>query len=138
MDDKLLRARQLYEALTERSSQRDDRALARSPEYREFLALGIALCQDMGAAGFDRLTEQFYGPEDPRSASAAAVLRHWWAGLSQLYGHPEDAQAKGGKPLSAKQDYVILTLAKRATVRRRSPKSGPGLTAGQAHPIKLQ
>lgn len=138
MDDRVLRARQLYEALTERSSQRDDRALARSAEYRELLALGIALCQDMGGVEFDRLTEQFYGPEDPRSAGAAGVLRHWWAGLSRLYGQPGQGHGLGGSPVSGNDDYVILALAKRATVRRRSPKSGPDLTPRQGHPIKLQ
>ena len=89
MDDRVLRARQLYEALTKGDKPPEDRVLARSPYYREMLALGIALCQDLGAAEFEGLSNQLYGAEDPRSEAAAPVLRHWWAGLSRLYGQDD-------------------------------------------------
>lgn len=137
MDDKVLRARQLYEALTQRACQRDDRHLARSAEYRELLALGIDLCQVLGADGFDRLTDQLYGAEDPRSAAAAEVLRHWWAGLARLYGQGDQGQTRGAKAVSANEDYVIFSMIDPATSRRRVPKSGAGLPPRQGHPVKL-
>ena len=142
MDDRVLRARQLYEALTKECKPFEDRVLARSPQYREMLALGIALCQDIGAAEFDLLTTQLYGPEDPRSEAAAAVLRHWWAGLSRLYGQDDLGRDRGAEPCSDNPDYVILRLTIPRHAGRRAPKSesaksGAGLTPRQDHPIKL-
>ncbi|MBL4930074.1 hypothetical protein [Fuscibacter oryzae] len=137
MDEKVLRARQLYEALTKGGRPPEDRVLARSPEYREMLALGITLCQELGAAEFEALSGQLFGPEDPRSAVAAGVLRHWWAGLSRLYGQDDLGRSRGGESSSANEDYVILKLAMPRHAGRRSPKSGPGLPPSHGHPVKL-
>ena len=137
MDERVLRARQLYEALTEGGKSPEDRVLARSPQYREMLALGIALCQEIGAAEFDLLTNQLYGPEDPRSETAAAVLRHWWAGLSRLYGQDDLGRVRGAEPCSVNEDYVILKVTMPRHGGRRLPKSGAGLTSRQGHSIKL-
>lgn len=138
MDERVLRARQLYEALTKEGKPFEDRVLARSPQYREMLALGIALCQDIGAAGFDLLTNQLYGPEDPRSETAAVALRHWWAGLSRLYGQDDLGRARSAEPCSANEDYVILRMTVPRHTGRRPPKSGVGLTSRQSHSVKLQ
>ena len=137
MDDRVLRARQIYEALTKGEKPPEDKVLARSPHYREMLALGIALCQDIGAAEFDLLTNQLYGPEDSRSETAAAVLRHWWAGLSRLYGQDDLGRARGAESGSANEDYVILKLTMPRHAGRRPPKSGAGLAPRQGHPVKL-
>jgi hypothetical protein len=137
VDERVLRARQLYEALTKEGKPLEDRALARSPHYREMLALGIALCQDIGAAEFDLLTSQLYGAEDPRSETAAGVLRHWWAGLSRLYGQDDLGRARGAEPCSANEDYVILKITMPRHGGRRPPKSDAGLTPRQGHSIKL-
>lgn len=138
MDDKVLRARQLYESLTKGGRPPEDRVLARSPEYREMLALGISLCQERGAAAFDTLSATLYGADDPRSAAAAVVLRHWWAGLSRLYGQDDLGRSRGADSSSANEDYVILSLTTRAATRRRAAKSDVGLTPRQSHPVKLQ
>jgi hypothetical protein len=142
VDDRVLRARQLYEALTKGEKPPEDKALARSPHYREMLALGIALCQDLGAAEFEGLSSQLYGAEDPRSEAAAPVLRHWWAGLSRLYGQDDLGRGRGAEPCSDNPDYVILKLVMPRHGGRRAPKSevaksGAGLTPRHGHPIKL-
>lgn len=156
MDDKLLRARQLYEALTIGDRLPEDRVLARSPEYRELLTLGISLCQTLGAAGFDRLADQLYGADDSRSVAAARVLRHCWFGVAQLYGKPPQPRRQAGlKPglqkMSPKQDYVIYYKAEGPLIRRdASPDaddtgldiadiggSDAGLPTRHGRPIKL-
>lgn len=137
MDDKLLRVRQLYEALTIGGTLPDDRTLARSQTYKELLTLGIELCEAVGATRFDWLSNNLYGPDNPASQAAALVLRHWWAGLSTHYGQGVPAQKRRTEFMADNHDYVMSVLPGPLfpASARASSKAGLALRQGQA--IKL-
>ncbi len=78
------RARALYESLLEAGELPDDRALARSGTYRDFLAVGLGMRMRMTRETFEHFVRNFYRGQAAASERAERHLSRLWAGLATM------------------------------------------------------